>query len=852
MELIGLNTQRYDIGRATIWRRPVWDGTDDLFDGMVHIGNTEGAIDIAPNPEYSELTLPESSGPASLKRFVAGERPEFEIGIFPSPVGLAVFSPTARAAAGQQRRRIAREHTLWIVPEALFLKADINGVMTEVPVTYSGGVFLKDGLALTAAEQELVDLSIVIWRADFSRTTPVYRHEDGGKSLRSVNVRIQQDFRRPSGAQLYLVMGELADFPSLVIAPSSALGAGGFQLTLLGASYSDDTGATIIEARHQKPADFVMGFFPDTADFTFHSGAVVSRRIQEVTAGLPTDHLPYLRAGVPNFTDIGGGQELANAFYDGETLNSILVKNLALAAGVRADYVTAGVTDGFILTRYQTPFPMAGWDAIKDGINAANTAGAMVDSGAGPVFHPASDFCDYCIDLSTVDGAMDSTGVDGETTDRTLYESIGNKNHMSHAGSYIVASRIARAIKVLAPGTPLLLPDGVEVEAEDSARPAEIFVRAGERSVVTKVHATLGGVRMDGTTLRLHRLGVGSEGDEFDHAAVAAQMYGPAISGRREYITDLTFATPRDGDKFTTYGQNGAFNLRIPYGLTENTLTPVTPDASGNVNLDEPWVADILTLLNVDANNVGSLDERRLRYLFAVAHIESILAGADVTGWRDVRGAGLGMPVFAASGPAISYADSVHNGETVRTFSIPAGAVLATPASALTPIGANCRIKAFADFSADIGGSIVHRNVAGTKLIEVKGVDANIHARCVGFGIASGAYVDLGVTRVAAGSSLREVYMEVDSPNFTAWRAGIRGQGVEDFRGGYVDPAGATFEDGYFEFIGPIDVTLFLWTNFIITDAQFNAGRPNVPVTETAWTTASGVRPYRFPVNIGA
>jgi len=219
MQLLAANTQRYDIGRAAIWRRTVWDGTDNLFDDFVHIGNTEGAIDIAVNPEYSELTLPETSGPAAIKRFLAGEHPEFELGIFPSEAGLALFTPTARGTAGLERRRTAREHTLWIVPEELFLKRDAGGNMVEVEVTYEIGEFLKDGLPLTAEEQLLVDMSMVIWRADFSRSTPLYRHEDGGKSLRSVTVRAQQDFTKPDGAQLYLIMGELGDFPDIGIEP---------------------------------------------------------------------------------------------------------------------------------------------------------------------------------------------------------------------------------------------------------------------------------------------------------------------------------------------------------------------------------------------------------------------------------------------------------------------------------------------------------------------------------------------------------------------------------------------------------------------------------------------------------
>ena len=216
MELLDLTTQRYDIGRCCVFRRDVWPGgTDDLFDTMVHIGNTEGAVDIAPNSEYSELTLPETSGPAAIKRYLSGERPSFDLGIFPTPDGLALFSPTGRGSAGQQRRRPVREHTLWIVAEELFLKETVAGDMEEVPVTYGATGFLKDGVALTAAEQELVDMSIVIWRADFGRSTPVFRHEDGGKSLRTVPVNVQQDFTKPDGCQLYLMVGELADFPTI-------------------------------------------------------------------------------------------------------------------------------------------------------------------------------------------------------------------------------------------------------------------------------------------------------------------------------------------------------------------------------------------------------------------------------------------------------------------------------------------------------------------------------------------------------------------------------------------------------------------------------------------------------------
>lgn len=224
MDLKDVAAQRYDIGRSAIFVfgslsgdrivPAVWDGSEDLFGAgnMHHIGNTEGAVDIAPNPEYSELTLPETSGPAALKRYLSGERPTFTIGVFPNPDNLSVFSPTGRASAGVQRRRRVRESTLWIVPEELFLKTEADGDVVEVAVTYNGTIFQKDGQALTAEEQELLDMSILIWRADFTRATPVFRHEDGGKSLREVEVNIQQDFTKPDGCQLWLAVGESADF----------------------------------------------------------------------------------------------------------------------------------------------------------------------------------------------------------------------------------------------------------------------------------------------------------------------------------------------------------------------------------------------------------------------------------------------------------------------------------------------------------------------------------------------------------------------------------------------------------------------------------------------------------------
>jgi hypothetical protein len=212
MELKNISEERFDIGRAAILRAPHWDGSGDLFAAMEHIGTTEGPVEPENNPEYSDLKI-EVTGPAILKRFLSGENPSFDMGVYPDPDKMALFSPTGTASAGTMRRRRVRTHTLWIVSEELFLQEDpTTGKQTEVPVTFSGGVFLKDGEALTVDDQRHVDMSILIWSAQFERMTPRWAHEDGGKSLKTLPVQVLQDLDKPDGCQLYLVLSELDDY----------------------------------------------------------------------------------------------------------------------------------------------------------------------------------------------------------------------------------------------------------------------------------------------------------------------------------------------------------------------------------------------------------------------------------------------------------------------------------------------------------------------------------------------------------------------------------------------------------------------------------------------------------------
>lgn len=215
MDLLSLAAREYDIGRCAIfYTDPVWDGTTNLFASggpLVHLGTTEGEVKIEANPEYSELTLPEVTGPSALKRYLTGTRPVFTLGLFPDLEQMQVVSPTGVASLGQERQRLAKTYTLWIVPEALFLKPDAMGNMVAVPVVLTAGVWRKDGVALTAEEQRLLYLSSLIWKADFQPLTPLYKHEEGGKALSQVEVVVQHDLTRPEGCQQLLVLGEHFD-----------------------------------------------------------------------------------------------------------------------------------------------------------------------------------------------------------------------------------------------------------------------------------------------------------------------------------------------------------------------------------------------------------------------------------------------------------------------------------------------------------------------------------------------------------------------------------------------------------------------------------------------------------------
>jgi hypothetical protein len=211
MQPNALASQSYDIGKAVIFHAPHWDGVTPLFAAggpLVHLGTTEGELRIEPNAEYSELTLPESLGPSALKRYLTGTRPTFQVGLFPDMDQMKAASPTGIASLGQESQYLITGRTLWVVPNELFYKEGPNGFRQPVTVVLDGGNWLKDGEPLTAEETRLLNISAVIWKADFAPLTPVYNHADGGKALVQLDVTVQHDLDRPEGCQQVLVMGE--------------------------------------------------------------------------------------------------------------------------------------------------------------------------------------------------------------------------------------------------------------------------------------------------------------------------------------------------------------------------------------------------------------------------------------------------------------------------------------------------------------------------------------------------------------------------------------------------------------------------------------------------------------------
>lgn len=203
-DLLDLTAQVRAIGRGSVFYDTgafpfVAGGVDVTF---THLGDTEGEITLEANEEYTELTLPELTGPAPHEKYVAGEAPVVTMPLYAADPALrAITSPTGSASGGYQRRRSVTEYMIGIIPEDVFIEADAQAQLSYDKV--SG--WQVGGDAATAAQLALLDLSIWFWRGHFTVTLPMFKHEDGGKVVQPVGYHGMQNLSMPDGHQLYTI-----------------------------------------------------------------------------------------------------------------------------------------------------------------------------------------------------------------------------------------------------------------------------------------------------------------------------------------------------------------------------------------------------------------------------------------------------------------------------------------------------------------------------------------------------------------------------------------------------------------------------------------------------------------------
>lgn len=183
-----------------------WDLTGPLY--LQHLGDTEGDITINTNPQMDSLTTPELTGPAPHEVDYSGEAPEIEIPLYLADPALeAIISPIGQANAGRSRRSAPREHTLVIMPEGLFLKADAEGVVQDYDLAFSGTTWTLNGIGLTTAQLAQLGSSFWAWRAIFSRPPKRFRGGAGNdrKNIETATAMICHHPDMPEGHHLYTI-----------------------------------------------------------------------------------------------------------------------------------------------------------------------------------------------------------------------------------------------------------------------------------------------------------------------------------------------------------------------------------------------------------------------------------------------------------------------------------------------------------------------------------------------------------------------------------------------------------------------------------------------------------------------
>ncbi len=194
-------------GRGVVFRGNGWVPADGALT-MSQLGVTEGDIVVTPNSATAGLTIPELTGPAVHDFDYLGENPTVDIPLYlADPALIAVCSPSGSAHAGRSRRGPVRTHTLFVVPEAMFLSTNSEGIVDDThTVAFDGsGNWTFDGVALTTEQQRLLDASFWLWKAVFNR--PVRRFRGGAgddkKNIETVSLVAMHHPDLPEGHHIY-------------------------------------------------------------------------------------------------------------------------------------------------------------------------------------------------------------------------------------------------------------------------------------------------------------------------------------------------------------------------------------------------------------------------------------------------------------------------------------------------------------------------------------------------------------------------------------------------------------------------------------------------------------------------
>lgn len=210
-ELLDLETILRQYGRGTVWYAvdeagdpTVWDGTSEL--NLEHLGDTEGDIVFTPNNAVATLTLPEISGGAVHDAIDTGEAPTLDIPLFlADPDLFSIIAPRGSASAGHIRVCDVAERTIVIFPEKLFKIAGSGDGCTYGTLAYDGTSWTLDDVALTAAQETLLEVSLWLWRGYFNRPNTTFKggHGDDGKNIETVQFVPMMHPALPDGHRLY-------------------------------------------------------------------------------------------------------------------------------------------------------------------------------------------------------------------------------------------------------------------------------------------------------------------------------------------------------------------------------------------------------------------------------------------------------------------------------------------------------------------------------------------------------------------------------------------------------------------------------------------------------------------------